>query len=704
MQTYFSRQEKLRGMHLLADTVKSKDHEAAVLLSVPVYDGQKLKGLISAKIPVEALRRVILTGAAHSAVCLLLLDSDGTILLSSEDPRLTGRNFLLDGRMELSANARAGLHRFARIVHSGEMRSATYSGPEWTKLLFKSGKVIAGHGAVRAGGQKWPLVLTVDYEDVHQPVKQHARSIFVSIEFIVLSLIGVIWLLHKSQERRLELEISARSAAALKAAYDKLQSSEELLRQVLDASPVCIYAADTSGRVLLANNSFGNLVRMKPEKTIGRTVVECALSAGTLPEYASRLIAEDRNVIALQEELHLSERRCQMTDGTVRWFQISKTPLVLNGKAEFVLGIIADITSRIVEQENREKLEAQLQHMQKMESLGVLAGGVAHDFNNLLACIVGNAEMAISELDADSMAYECLQQISAAAERAGALADQMLAYSGKGQFSVAPIDLSKLIREMGHLLRTSISKKTKLNFDLADALPVFVGDSAQISQVVMNLMLNGAEALEGEYGTISIATGTMHCTKKDFTTSYIAEELPEGEYAFVEIKDTGCGMDDETLRKIFDPFFTTKFFGRGLGLAAALGIIRGHHGAVWIDSSPGKGTTFRVCFPAAAVCAVGRPANKERTAKSSSPATVLIIDDEEMVLGVAGKILRQAGYKVVTASDGHEALTRLKHAGMEIQLVILDLNMPEISGREILAEIRKLSSEMRVILSSGYSE
>ena len=264
-----------------------------------------------------------------------------------------------------------------------------------------------------------------------------------------------------------------------------------------------------------------------------------------------------------------------------------------------MFGTIQDITERKVAEAERQRLEQQILHTQKLESLGVLAGGIAHDFNNILMAVIGHAGLARLRLPPESPVVENLRQIEQAASRAADLAKQMLAYSGKGKFVVEPVDLNRLAEEMEHMLRVSVSKKAILRFNFARPLPAVDADATQLRQVIMNLVINASEAIGERSGVIAVSTGCMNCTREYLQELWLDEQLPEGLYVTLEIADTGCGMDRETLARIFDPFFTTKFTGRGLGMAAVLGIVRGHRGAIKVYSEPGGARPSRSSFPRA---------------------------------------------------------------------------------------------------------
>jgi len=350
----------------------------------------------------------------------------------------------------------------------------------------------------------------------------------------------------------------------------------------------------------------------------------------------------------------------------------------------------------------RRMLEQQLLHAQKLESLGVMAGGIAHDFNNILTAIIGNADLAIMRLSPESPVLDNLQRIEKAAGRAADLARQMLAYSGKGKFVVESIDLNRLVEEMGHMLEASISKKALLRYNFSRPLPAVNVDATQIRQIVMNLVINASEAIGERSGVITITTGCQECTESYLRDTWLADPIPEGLYVFLEVTDTGCGMEREILEKIFDPFFTTKFTGRGLGMAAVLGIIRGHKGAIKISSEPDKGSSFKMLLP------VG-----EKTAELFSDiatadawqgsGTVLLVDDEETVRAIGSEMLRELGFEVVTATDGRDAL-EVYRSRSDIRMVVMDLTMPHLDGEQCFRELRRLDPDIKIIISSGFSE
>jgi signal transduction histidine kinase/CheY-like chemotaxis protein len=371
------------------------------------------------------------------------------------------------------------------------------------------------------------------------------------------------------------------------------------------------------------------------------------------------------------------------------------------------LGVIAsgqDITELKRLEGERRALEAKVQQAQKLESLGVLAGGIAHDFNNLLVGILGNASLALSDLPADSPVRELVSDIETTALRAADLTKQMLAYSGKGRFLVQSVDLNALVREMAHLLQTVISKRAVLRVDFAPDLETIEGDTTQLRQIVMNLITNASDAIGGENGVITLRTGIHQATREYLRSSYVDDALPAGRYAFIEVDDDGCGMDEDTLARIFDPFFSTKFTGRGLGLAATLGIVRGHRGTIKVRSTPGAGTTFTIllpCSPVRSSTGDGSPSSGGERLRGNGD--VLVVDDDETVRAVARHMLERSGFTVFTARDGSEGVAMFAERPDRIALVLLDLTMPTLGGEDAFRAMRQLRPDVRAVLMSGYN-
>jgi PAS domain S-box-containing protein len=399
-------------------------------------------------------------------------------------------------------------------------------------------------------------------------------------------------------------------------------------------------------------------------------------------------------------------RIVQPRDGAVRWVHgLGELEFGPDGAVTRMFGVIQDVTERRLAEEERQRFEAGVQQSQKLESLGLLAGGIAHDFNNLLFCIAGNADLAQADLPPDSPAHECLGVIGQASRRAADLCRQLLAYAGKGRVERQRLDLHELIGDTDRMLALGVPRSIDLRRAFAPVLPAVEAEATQLRQVLMNLIINAAEAIGPGNGSITLSTGMMECDRALLDRSRAEAAAPAGTYVYCEVADSGAGMDAATVERMFEPFFTTKFAGRGLGLAAVLGIVRGHGGGILVDSAPGRGTRVRVLLPVA-----GQPAAPVVTAPVPPSGwrghgTVLVVDDDEPVRHVAQRYLERLGFRVEAAADGDEALARLGNAAAgPIACVLLDLNMPRLDGAETLRRMKESGLEIPVVLASGFDE
>jgi PAS domain S-box-containing protein len=394
---------------------------------------------------------------------------------------------------------------------------------------------------------------------------------------------------------------------------------------------------------------------------------------------------------------HHHEFRFRRANGTLAWLRGASMPERAADGATVWHGFITDVT------ESR-RLESKLVESAKLESLGVLAGGIAHDFNNLLTGILGNASLARLELPPTSLGQPMIDQIEVAARRAADLCKQMLAYSGRGRFVVQRLDVNKLIEDTTHLLQISIAKNCVLRFNFGASLPAVNADATQLRQVIMNLVINASEAIGDRSGVLALATGVAR-VDEEYLRGFRPDASPAaGDYVFVEVSDNGCGMDAPTLARMFDPFFTTKFTGRGLGLAAVLGIVRGHKGGLKVYSEVGKGTTFKLFFPVAAGPAQDSAQPFGGTGAGYRGAgTALVVDDEETVRTVAARMLERLGFTVVLAGDGREGVEKFRAEPARYAFVLLDLTMPHLDGEEAFRQMRQIRPGVRVILTSGFN-
>jgi PAS domain S-box-containing protein len=386
-----------------------------------------------------------------------------------------------------------------------------------------------------------------------------------------------------------------------------------------------------------------------------------------------------------------------------RLIEVAAAPIDDASGTGGVVVVFRDVTDARRAEAERRSIELRMQETQKLESLGVLAGGIAHDFNNLLVAILGNASLALADLPPASPIREHLEQIELASQRAADLARQMLAYSGRGRFVIEALDVNAVVREISQLLSVSVPKSTTMAYALDPGLPPIEGDPTQLRQVVLNLVVNAGEAIGSAGGTIRVRTALVDADARYLEGALMADELEPGRYVTLEISDTGCGMDADTRRRIFEPFFTTKFTGRGLGLAAVLGIIRGHRGAIRVYSEPGRGSSFKILLPAATATA-GEARHKPPTTGWLTSGTVLIVDDEAAVRSLTARMLEPVGLDSVTASNGIEGVDRFRAEPDRFSLVLLDLTMPRLGGVEAFEAIRAIRPDIPVILMSGYAE
>jgi PAS domain S-box-containing protein len=483
----------------------------------------------------------------------------------------------------------------------------------------------------------------------------------------------------------------------LKRSEANIKQQTSLMDGLLKSIPDIIFFKDREGVYLGCNPEFARFVGRHEEEIKGRTDYDL------FPKDVADFFRTNDRIMMEQGVPRHNEEWIDYPDGSRILIDTLKAPLrALDGEVIGILGVSRNISERKRAEEERRNLELQMQQTQKLESLGVLAGGIAHDFNNILMAIMGNADLALMRINPESPAVDNLKRIEQASARAADLAKQMLAYSGKGKFVVEHLDMSCLVDEMLHMMEVSISKKAVLRLNLTTPLPSVEADATQMRQIIMNLVINASEAIGEKSGVIAIKTGYMECDRTYLQSIWLNENLPAGLYVSLEISDTGCGMDADTLAKLFDPFFTTKFTGRGLGMAAVLGIVRGHNGAIRVYSEPGKGSSFNILLPAS-------PDKSDKSDVSDlsdgwkGSGTVLLVDDEETVRAIGSEMLRELGFQVVTANDGRDALEVFKSRD-DIDFVILDLTMPKMDGEQCFRALRQLKPEAKVIMSSGFNQ
>ena len=491
-------------------------------------------------------------------------------------------------------------------------------------------------------------------------------------------------------------------------AYSRLRvkSEREANRHrnlLLESTAEAIYGMDIDAKCTFVNQAFLNMLGYEEDEVIGKNIHK--LIHHSLPD-GSPLSSGMCSIIRAHRErtrIYRNDECFWHKDGRSIHVEYWAHPLFEGDVAIGSVVTFLDISDKLKAERERNQLEKQVQHTQRLESLGVLAGGIAHDFNNLLAAILGNASLVDAGILKDPLrAKERNGRIVQAAERAATLCKQMLAYSGKGQFVLKELDVSAIVDEMTHLLEVSIDKSTVIKYPLTQSLPLVIADEAQIQQVIMNLVTNANEAIDNKSGVIALTTGMMYADR-NFLLDCYGDQPEAGRFIYVEVSDTGCGMDKETIEKIFDPFYTTKVTGHGLGMSAILGIVRGHKGALKIYSEPGRGTTFKLLLPISESSTLMMTDETLETMGRFDGGTVLVVDDEETVREMSCAMLEEMGFETMTACNGEEGLARYKKHQSDITLILTDLTMPRMSGNELFSAIKKMNPDCRIILSSGYN-
>lgn len=476
-----------------------------------------------------------------------------------------------------------------------------------------------------------------------------------------------------------------------------LRGSEARFQAFMSNTPFTAWIKDSAGQYVYVNAATEHHFRRPASEWIGRTDTDLFP-----PAIANPFRENDLIVLRTERPLEVVESAVD-PEGTPRSWLAIKFPFTDSTGRLHVGGVGVDLTEQLQFKQFRRETSKMLQ-VQKLESLGVLAGGIAHDFNNVLTGVLGNASLAREHLTDPAALDECLRNIEQAAVRAAELCQQMLAFAGRGQFTTQVADLNLLMSEMINLLMAAINKKASLRFNLGTNLPLVRCDVAQVRQVIMNLVTNASEAVGDQNGVIIVTTGVIDAdrTYLEDLGDVSGDTLEPGRYLFLEVADTGCGMADEVKAKIFDPFFTTKFVGRGLGLAAVQGIVRGHNGAIKVTSKPDIGSTFTILLPAVE----DRPAPLSESAAAVSLGRlrrILVIEDEENIRVFARKVLERAGFAVELAADGRAGVEAFRARPQDYVAVLLDLTMPHLDGTAVFRELRQMRPDVKVILMSGFA-
>jgi PAS domain S-box-containing protein len=566
-------------------------------------------------------------------------------------------------------------------------------------LLVLLGSSWLGYGS---GLLVWTLMIVLA-RLTNPAVQSPPRQPMDPMRLVLLLMVSVsISALGSSRRRReaelmraaegLEESVRLRTAEATRAALEAREKAQSLREQaqLLDLAHDAILTFDSNGAIRFWNRGAEKMYGWAREEALGKIVHD--LLQTEFPEPLAEI--EQRAAAAghWEGELVHTHKNGAKLRILSRW----AIRAAREREPAAILEINTDVTGL-------RRIEEQMRHAQKLESLGVLAGGVAHDFNNLLTGILGNSSLARESLSPHHPVRAMIDEVMRAAERAADLTRQLLAYAGKGRFVMRTVDVSALVREIGSLVQASLPKQAQLRLQLADNLPGVDADPGQIQQIIMNLVINGAEAIGPQGGSVLVRTFAQEVDENYISTmSAAGDQLTPGQYVALEVHDTGSGMDEDTLAKIFDPFFSTKFAGRGLGLSAVLGIVRAHRGALKVYSQPGQGTTFKALFPASPNSPQPQPVPMKR--ELDGAGIVLVVDDEEIVRMTARHTLEHYGYRTLLAHDGAAALEAYRNRLPDIALVLLDLTMPVMNGEETLRRLQIVNPGVKVLLSSGYNE
>jgi PAS domain S-box-containing protein len=674
----------------------------------PVFDGKSFLGMLCVLIRLDALNESVFHMQSSPTGSLWIINDKG-IIMAHSDPGLVGRDILGVEAPVSSEADRSGFQQIVRKMIAGEEGSGVYRAAIRNKKKEEKIKRAVAFLPIKLNNQVWSIAMTTNYEEIAGPVRKNTRNSFggASLMMLILGAVGVAY--YRNQQRKAELEAVARWAEDLRISNEKLtheiqqrnqaekarDKSENKYQLLAENVHDIIWISDLDFRFTYISPSVKRVLDIQPDEVTGQSL-KTVLSPATLE--SAKMILEKGGMPAgsghNDETIKTIEVEIRRKDGTTIRAE-TKISLLYDSKGTLtgLMGVTRDIT------ENR-KLQQQFFQAQKMESIGTLAGGIAHDFNNLLGGILGYASLLKANVDENEQAYSFADTIEKSANRAAELTAQLLAFARGGKYEPKVVSLNSIVKESLEIIGRTFDKLIMINVDLADPIPTVEADAGQIQQVLINLCVNARDAMPTG-GTLTISTKEQTLTEKEAKKQSGARP---GHYVVLSVSDTGAGIERETLQRIFEPFFTTKEKGKGtgLGLSMAYGVVNNHGGHIHVQSTPGAGTIFHIYLPASGKTET-RDNGGSRDVRGGQEL-ILVVDDEEVVRYLAKDVLESSGYTVLMASDGVEAIEEYEKNMKNIALVIIDMVMPRMGGKEAFLKLKEINPNVKALLFTGYGK